>query len=105
MGVCDVDHRLDLDQADSRIGVQGRMLTPSRRARQEKVLATSGIVRMNLLLHGVEDFRIVRDDTLRSPAFFDGSRLAQFDCVAGTSPGRGTNVGSRRTSTPRQCVL
>ena len=32
---------------------------------QERVLATAGIARMNLLLHGVEDFRIVRDDTLR----------------------------------------
>ncbi len=38
---------------------------------QEKVLTTSGIARMNLLLHGVEDFKIVRDDTLRNPAFFD----------------------------------
>ena len=26
---------------------------------------------MNLFLHGVEDFQIVRGDTLRSPAFFD----------------------------------
>src|SRR3954447_11935917 len=53
---------------------------------QEKVLATSGIARMNLLLHGVEDFRIVRDDTLRSPAYFDGSQLARFDCVIATPP-------------------
>ena len=28
---------------------------------QEKVLATSAIARMNLLLHGVEDFKIVRE--------------------------------------------
>ena len=53
---------------------------------QEKVLTTSGIARMNLLLHGVEDFRIVKDDTLRSPAFFDGDRLAQFDCVIANPP-------------------
>jgi type I restriction enzyme M protein len=53
---------------------------------QEKVLATSGIARMNLLLHGVEDFRIVRDDTLRSPAFFDGARLARFDSVIANPP-------------------
>jgi len=48
---------------------------------QEKVLATSSIARMNLLLHGVEDFKVVREDTLRSPAFYTGNHLAQFDCV------------------------
>jgi type I restriction enzyme M protein len=53
---------------------------------QEKVLTTSGIARMNLLLHGVEDFRIVKDDTLRHPAFFIGDRLAQFDCVIANPP-------------------
>jgi type I restriction system adenine methylase HsdM len=53
---------------------------------QEKVLTTSGIARMNLLLHGVEDFRIVKDDTLRHPAFFTGDRLAQFDCVIANPP-------------------
>ena len=36
---------------------------------------------MNLLLHGVEDFKIVREDTLRDPAFYTGNHLAQFDCV------------------------
>jgi len=53
---------------------------------QEKVLATSGIARMNLLLHGVEDFQIVREDTLKEPAFFTGSHLAQFDCVIANPP-------------------
>jgi len=53
---------------------------------QERVLATSGIARMNLLLHGVEDYRIAREDTLRSPAFFTGNRLAQFDCVVANPP-------------------
>ena len=28
---------------------------------------------MNLVLHGVEDFDIAREDTLRSPAFTDSS--------------------------------
>ena len=39
--------------------------------------------RMNLVLHGIEDFQIVREDTLRSPAFTDSSTggLATFDCV------------------------
>ncbi|NBC70816.1 N-6 DNA methylase [Paenibacillus sacheonensis] len=53
---------------------------------QEKVLATSAIARMNLLLHGVEDFSIVREDTLRHPAFYSGNRLAQFDCVVANPP-------------------
>jgi type I restriction enzyme M protein len=42
---------------------------------QEKNLTTSSIARMNLFLHGIEDFQIVRGDTLRNPAFFDGDRL------------------------------
>jgi type I restriction system adenine methylase HsdM len=53
---------------------------------QEKVLATSAIARMNLLLHGVEDFKIIREDTLRSPAFYTGNHLAQFDCVVANPP-------------------
>lgn len=53
---------------------------------QEKVLATSAIARMNLLLHGVEDFKIVREDTLRNPAFYTGNHLAQFDCVVANPP-------------------
>lgn len=53
---------------------------------QEKVLATSAIARMNLLLHGVEDFKIVREDTLRNPGFYTGNNLAQFDCVVANPP-------------------
>jgi type I restriction enzyme M protein len=41
---------------------------------------------MNLLLHGVEDFKVVREDTLRNPAFYTGNRLAQFDCVLANPP-------------------
>lgn len=53
---------------------------------QEKNLTTSGIARINLFLHGVEDFQIIRDDTLRTPAFFSGDRLATFDCVIANPP-------------------
>jgi len=52
----------------------------------EKNLTTSGIARINLLLHGVEDFKIVRADTLRAPAFFEHDRLLQFDCVIANPP-------------------
>lgn len=53
---------------------------------QEKNLTTSAIARINLYLHGIEDFKIVRADTLRDPAFFDGDRLATFDCVIANPP-------------------
>ncbi|GAC1582098.1 MAG: class I SAM-dependent DNA methyltransferase [Ktedonobacteraceae bacterium] len=53
---------------------------------QEKNLTTSGIARINLFLHGIEDFQIVRGDTLRQPAFFVGDRLATFDCVIANPP-------------------
>jgi type I restriction enzyme M protein len=53
---------------------------------QEKNLTTSGIARMNLFLHGVEDFHVVRGDTLRDPAFYDGDLLATFDCVIANPP-------------------
>jgi type I restriction enzyme M protein len=55
---------------------------------QEKNLTTSSIARMNLVLHGIEDFQIVREDTLRSPAFTDSSTggLATFNCVIANPP-------------------
>lgn len=53
---------------------------------QEKNLTTAAIARMNLFLHGAEDFEIVRGDTLREPAFLSGDRLATFDCVIANPP-------------------
>ncbi|GAB3795009.1 class I SAM-dependent DNA methyltransferase [Humibacter antri] len=53
---------------------------------QEKVLATSAIARMNMLLHGIEDFHVVREDTLRNPAFYTGNHLARFDNVLANPP-------------------
>ncbi len=53
---------------------------------QEKNLTTSSIARMNLFLHGAEDFHIERSDTLRQPAFYSGDSLAVFDCVIANPP-------------------
>lgn len=53
---------------------------------QEKNLTTAAIARMNLYLHGAEDFQVVRGDTLRSPAFYSGDNLATFDCVIANPP-------------------
>ena len=53
---------------------------------QEKNLTTEAIARMNLFLHGMEDFQIIRGDTLRDPKFIDGDKLETFDCVIANPP-------------------
>ena len=53
---------------------------------QEINLGTSAIARMNLYLHGIEDFTIVRGDTLANPAFVDGDKLRKFDVVLANPP-------------------
>jgi len=55
---------------------------------QEKNLTTASVARMNLLLHGIEDFVVARGDTLRSPVFADPATgsLATFDCVIANPP-------------------
>ncbi|MEC4114766.1 class I SAM-dependent DNA methyltransferase [Myroides pelagicus] len=53
---------------------------------QEKNLTSSSIARMNMFLHGMEDFQIAREDTLRHPAFFDSDGLKKFDCVIANPP-------------------
>lgn len=54
---------------------------------QEVNLTTSSIARMNLYLHDIEDFQILRGDTLRNPLFrkADGN-LEQFDVVIANPP-------------------
>jgi type I restriction enzyme M protein len=53
---------------------------------QEKNLTTSSISRINLLLHGVEDFRIEKEDTLRHPVFRENDQLSMFDVVIANPP-------------------
>ncbi|PKP48091.1 MAG: DNA methylase [Bacteroidetes bacterium HGW-Bacteroidetes-11] len=53
---------------------------------QEKNLTSSSIARMNMFLHGIEDFQIFRGDTLRNPAFFEADGLRSFDCVIANPP-------------------
>ncbi len=53
---------------------------------QEIVTLTSAIARMNLLLHGVQDFKIVNADTLKTPAFTDHNKLQQFDLILANPP-------------------
>ena len=53
---------------------------------QEKNLATSAIARMNLYLHGAQDFRVTQGDTLRSPNYMYRGELQTFDCVVANPP-------------------
>jgi len=53
---------------------------------QERNHMTASIARMNLVLHGVDDFAIARGDTLERPAFTDRDRLATFDVVLANPP-------------------
>lgn len=62
---------------------------------QEVNLTTSAIARMNLFLHEIEDFKIVRGDTLRSPGLRkpDGT-ISQFDVVIANPPFSLSNWGA-----------
>lgn len=53
---------------------------------QEINQLTSAIGRMNLFLHGVKDFEIVNDDTLKNPAFTEHGKLKTFDIVLANPP-------------------
>lgn len=53
---------------------------------QEKNLNTASIARMNLILHGMEDFSIATADTLREPQFVQRDALMTFDCVIANPP-------------------
>ena len=53
---------------------------------QEKNMITSGVARMNMLLHGFEDAKIKRGDVLSKPLFLKDDRLQQFDVILANPP-------------------
>ena len=53
---------------------------------QERNHMTASIARMNLVLHGVEDFDIQRGDTLSEPRFTHADHLRTFDVVLANPP-------------------
>lgn len=65
---------------------QGKEYRSLRLYGQELNLMTSAIARMNLFLHGMEDFQIERGNTLSDPKFTDGDRLRRFDVVLANPP-------------------
>lgn len=53
---------------------------------QEINLITSAIARMNMFLHGIEEFSIVRGDTLAHPAFIEKDELKKFNVILANPP-------------------
>lgn len=53
---------------------------------QEINLTTSAIAKMNLYLHGLKEFKVVRGDTFREPKLLDGDGLQKFDIVIANPP-------------------
>ncbi|MCW7500906.1 type I restriction-modification system subunit M [Leptospira soteropolitanensis] len=53
---------------------------------QEINLLTSAIARMNMFLHGIEEFQIVRGDTLASPGFLENDELKKFNVILANPP-------------------
>lgn len=53
---------------------------------QELITITAAIARMNLVIHGVDDFHIASGNTLAAPAFAQGDRLRTFDVVLANPP-------------------
>ena len=53
---------------------------------QEINLITSAIARMNIFMHGIEEFSIVRGDTLAQPAFLENDTLKKFNVILANPP-------------------
>jgi type I restriction enzyme M protein len=53
---------------------------------QEINLLTSAMARMNMFMHGIEEFSIVRGDTLAQPAFIENDELKKFNVILANPP-------------------
>jgi len=53
---------------------------------QEINLITSAIARMNMFMHGIEEFSIIRGDTLAQPAFLENDTLKKFNVILANPP-------------------
>ena len=75
-----------LISAVSYLREHGRQWLNAKLYGQEVNTLTSVIGRMNMFLHGIQDFHIVNDDTLARPAFIEDGRLQRFDIVLANPP-------------------
>jgi type I restriction enzyme M protein len=53
---------------------------------QEINLLTSAIARMNMFMHGIEEFDIVRGDTLANPGLLENDTLKKFNVILANPP-------------------
>ncbi len=53
---------------------------------QEINMITSSIARMNMFLHGIEDFEIVRGNTLSQPGLLENDELKSFNVILANPP-------------------
>lgn len=53
---------------------------------QEINLLTSAIARMNMFMHGIEEFSIVRGDTLAQPGLLENDELKKFNVILANPP-------------------
>lgn len=53
---------------------------------QEINLITSAIARMNMFMHGIEEFKIVRGDTLAEPGLIENDQLKTFNVILANPP-------------------
>lgn len=53
---------------------------------QEINLITSAIARMNMFMHGIEEFKIVRGDTLSEPKLLENDTLKTFNVILANPP-------------------
>ena len=53
---------------------------------QEINLITSAIARMNMFMHGIEEFKIIRGDTLANPGLLENDELKKFNVILANPP-------------------
>lgn len=68
---------------------------------QEKNVTNASVAKMNLFLHGANDFNIMCGDTLNDPKILQNERLAHFDCVLANPPFSLENWGAEAWKTDR----
>lgn len=53
---------------------------------QEINLLTSAIARMNMFMHGIEEFKIIRGNTLSNPGLLENDELKKFNVILANPP-------------------